>query len=86
MLIAPEQISEDFVLPAQYASSQVCQRNRKAHPPRLRAKLRAEVIAYCQGPLCVYSALAVQKLQQNGYKAYRMEEGINEWQGHVMPH
>ncbi|MBQ4898093.1 ArsR family transcriptional regulator [Paenibacillus sp. Marseille-P2973] len=46
----------------------------------------AEVIAYCQGPLCVYSALAVQKLQQNGYKAYRMEEGINEWQGHVMPH
>ncbi|TYA10406.1 metalloregulator ArsR/SmtB family transcription factor [Paenibacillus faecis] len=46
----------------------------------------AEVIAYCQGPLCVYSALAVQKLKQKGYKAYRMDEGINEWQGHIMPH
>lgn len=46
----------------------------------------AEVIAYCQGPLCVYSALAVQKLQQEGFKAYRMDEGINEWQGHFLTH
>ncbi|MNW67653.1 molybdopterin biosynthesis protein MoeB [compost metagenome] len=42
----------------------------------------AEIIAYCRGPLCVYSALATQKLQAEGFTAYRMEEGLNEWQEH----
>lgn len=42
----------------------------------------AEIIAYCRGPLCVYSAIAAQKLQAEGYKAYRMDEGLNEWQEH----
>lgn len=40
----------------------------------------AEIIAYCRGPLCVYSAMAAQKLQSEGFSAYRMEEGLNEWQ------
>lgn len=42
----------------------------------------AEVVAYCRGPFCVYSALATQKLQVEGFKAYRMEDGLNEWQEH----
>ncbi|MCS7460398.1 metalloregulator ArsR/SmtB family transcription factor [Paenibacillus doosanensis] len=42
----------------------------------------AEIVAYCRGPLCVYSALAAQKLQAVGFKAYRMDEGLNEWQEH----
>ncbi|MEC0182428.1 metalloregulator ArsR/SmtB family transcription factor [Paenibacillus peoriae] len=42
----------------------------------------AEIIAYCRGPLCVYSALAAQKLQSEGFTAFRMEEGLNEWQEH----
>lgn len=42
----------------------------------------SEIIAYCRGPLCVYSAIAVQKLQAEGFRAYRMDEGINEWQEH----
>ncbi|ODP27525.1 hypothetical protein PTI45_03087 [Paenibacillus nuruki] len=46
----------------------------------------AEIIAYCRGPLCVYSALATQKLQSEGFTAYRMEEGINEWQEHFHLH
>ncbi|CAM3353600.1 metalloregulator ArsR/SmtB family transcription factor [Paenibacillus taichungensis] len=46
----------------------------------------AEIIAYCRGPLCVYSALAAQKLQSEGFNAYRMEEGINEWQEHFQLH
>jgi len=41
-----------------------------------------EVIAYCRGPLCVYSAIAAQKLQEEGFTAYRMDEGLNEWQEH----
>lgn len=46
----------------------------------------SEIIAYCRGPLCVYSALATQKLQSEGFTAYRMEEGINEWQEHFHLH
>ncbi|MEK0314663.1 rhodanese-like domain-containing protein [Cohnella sp. 56] len=42
----------------------------------------AEVIAYSRGPLCLYSAIAAEKLQANGITAYRMDEGINEWQEH----
>ncbi|MCA0757255.1 metalloregulator ArsR/SmtB family transcription factor [Paenibacillus sp. N4] len=45
-----------------------------------------EIIAYCRGPLCVYSAIAAQKLQDKGFKAYRMDEGINEWQHHFHTH
>lgn len=39
----------------------------------------AEVIAYCRGPLCLYSAVAAEKLQAQGITAYRMDEGLNEW-------
>ncbi|MFB9277631.1 ArsR/SmtB family transcription factor [Cohnella cellulosilytica] len=42
----------------------------------------AEIIAYCRGPLCAYSAIAVQKLQAEGYRAFRMDEGVIEWQEH----
>ncbi|MFD0961126.1 ArsR/SmtB family transcription factor [Paenibacillus chungangensis] len=42
----------------------------------------AEIIAYCRGPLCVYAAIAAQKLQSKGFTAYRMDEGLNEWQEH----
>jgi len=41
-----------------------------------------EIVAYCRGPLCVYSAIAAQKLQAEGFSAYRMDEGVNEWQEH----
>lgn len=46
----------------------------------------AEIIAYCRGPLCVYSALAAQKLHSEGFTAYRMDEGLNEWQEHFQLH
>ncbi|WP_025686540.1 ArsR/SmtB family transcription factor [Paenibacillus maysiensis] len=45
-----------------------------------------EIIAYCRGPLCVYSALATQKLQSEGFRSFRMEEGLNEWQEHFQLH
>jgi rhodanese-related sulfurtransferase len=40
---------------------------------------RREVIAYCRGPYCVYSADAVKLLRKRGYRARRMEEGLPEW-------
>ncbi len=41
-----------------------------------------EIIAYCRGPLCVMSALAAEKFKAHGFKAYRLEEGVHEWEGH----
>ncbi|WP_411347013.1 ArsR/SmtB family transcription factor [Paenibacillus sp. WLX2291] len=46
----------------------------------------AEVVAYCRGPVCAYSALAAQKLQAQGYHAYRMDEGITEWKDYALNH
>lgn len=40
---------------------------------------RREVIAYCRGPYCVYSAEAVSLLRRRGYRARRMEEGLPDW-------
>jgi len=40
---------------------------------------RREVIAYCRGPYCVYSAEAVDLLRKRGYRARRMEDGLPDW-------
>jgi rhodanese-related sulfurtransferase/DNA-binding transcriptional ArsR family regulator len=47
---------------------------------------RREVIAYCRGPYCVYSADAVKLLRKRGYRARRMEEGLPDWRsaGHTV--
>jgi len=42
----------------------------------------AEIAAYCRGPLCFYSTVAAQRLRSEGFTAYRLEEGIIEWQEH----
>jgi len=39
----------------------------------------AQIAAYCRGPYCVFSAEAVQKMQEEGFAAFRVEEGVNEW-------
>lgn len=38
-----------------------------------------EIAAYCRGPYCVYSAQAAQRLINEGFVAFRMEEGVHEW-------
>ncbi len=38
-----------------------------------------EVIAYCRGPYCLLSVSAVEMLRNNGFKAFRLEEGYPEW-------
>ena len=37
------------------------------------------VVAYCRGPYCLMSADAVKLLQQEGYTALQLREGVNEW-------
>lgn len=38
-----------------------------------------QVVAYCRGPYCLYSRQAVERLRAEGFEAFRMEEGVQEW-------
>lgn len=38
-----------------------------------------EIVAYCRGPYCLLSVSAVEVLRNNGFKAFRLEEGYPEW-------
>ena len=40
---------------------------------------RAEVVAYCRGPYCVYADDAVRVLRERGVKARRLVGGFPEW-------
>ena len=40
---------------------------------------KAEIIAYCRGPLCVYADEAVALLREKGYRAKRLKEGYPDW-------
>jgi rhodanese-related sulfurtransferase len=44
-----------------------------------------EVVAYCRGPYCVLSIEAVEMLKARGYSAFRLEEGISDWQARGLP-
>lgn len=50
-------------------------RQRLAELPRDR-----EFVAYCRGPYCVLSVEAVEILRAEGFRAVRMEDGVQEWQ------
>lgn len=43
------------------------------------------IVAYCRGPYCLMSADAVQLLQEQGYQALRLKEGIAEWAEKTQP-
>ena len=52
--------------------------------PELRRKLRLlpkdqNIVAYCRGPYCVLAVQAVEMLQKKGFKAVRLEEGVQDW-------
>ncbi len=38
-----------------------------------------EIVAYCRGPFCAYAHEAVRRLQGQGRKARRLEDGWPEW-------
>ncbi len=44
-----------------------------------------EVVAYCRGPHCILSFVAVEKLRMKGVKASRMEDGFPEWKSAGYP-
>ncbi|MBI4910758.1 MAG: metalloregulator ArsR/SmtB family transcription factor [Acidobacteria bacterium] len=54
---------------------------------RRLAELRhdREIVAYCRGPYCVLSVEAVELLRARGFAAFRLEEGVPDWQAKGFP-
>jgi rhodanese-related sulfurtransferase len=50
-------------------------RRRLAEVPRDR-----EIVAYCRGPYCAFAHEAVELLRTEGFQAWRLEDGLPEWQ------
>jgi rhodanese-related sulfurtransferase len=44
-----------------------------------------EIVAYCRGPYCVLSVMAVEILRARGFKAVRLEEGIQDFRALGFP-
>jgi rhodanese-related sulfurtransferase/DNA-binding transcriptional ArsR family regulator len=44
-----------------------------------------QVVAYCRGPYCLYSRQAVERLRDEGFEAFRMEEGVQDWADRGFP-
>lgn len=44
-----------------------------------------EIVAYCRGPYCVLSIQAVEILREKGFKAVRIEEGIQDFRAMGFP-
>ncbi|MEM7469169.1 MAG: metalloregulator ArsR/SmtB family transcription factor, partial [Pseudomonadota bacterium] len=40
---------------------------------------RQQVVAYCRGPYCVWSVEAVKKLEECGYRAVHLRDGVLDW-------
>lgn len=43
------------------------------------------IIAYCRGPYCVLSQEALEMLRKRGFKAFRLADGVLEWQAAGLP-
>lgn len=41
---------------------------------------KREIVAYCRGPYCVLAIEAVEMLRAKGYVAFRLEDGVRDWQ------
>jgi rhodanese-related sulfurtransferase len=44
-----------------------------------------EIVAYCRGPYCVLAVEAVEKLRSEGYRAVRLEDGVQDWRAMGLP-
>ncbi|MBI1895312.1 MAG: metalloregulator ArsR/SmtB family transcription factor [Acidobacteria bacterium] len=44
-----------------------------------------EVVAYCRGPYCVLAVEAVEILRASGFVAFRLEDGVPDWQAKGFP-
>jgi rhodanese-related sulfurtransferase/DNA-binding transcriptional ArsR family regulator len=44
-----------------------------------------DIVAYCRGPYCVLAAQAIELLQERGFRAVRLEDGVPDWRARGLP-
>lgn len=44
-----------------------------------------EIVAYCRGPYCVLAVEAVAMLREHGFRAIRLEDGVQDWRTRGYP-
>jgi rhodanese-related sulfurtransferase len=44
-----------------------------------------DIVAYCRGPYCVLAAQAIELLQEHGFRAVRLEDGVPDWRARGLP-
>jgi rhodanese-related sulfurtransferase len=44
-----------------------------------------QIVAYCRGPYCVLSAQALGVLRHGGFQAFRLSDGVLEWEAAGLP-
>jgi rhodanese-related sulfurtransferase len=44
-----------------------------------------EIVAYCRGPYCVLAVEAVEILRARGFAAFRLEDGVPDWEAKGLP-
>jgi rhodanese-related sulfurtransferase len=44
-----------------------------------------EIVAYCRGPYCVLAVEAVAILRKHGFRAIRLEDGVQDWRTRGYP-
>ncbi|MCW5979727.1 MAG: ArsR family transcriptional regulator [Bryobacteraceae bacterium] len=44
-----------------------------------------EIVAYCRGPYCVLAVEAIEMLRKRGFTAFRLEDGVPDWQARGLP-
>ena len=65
-----------------YARSMPLAEVQKRLAPLPRDK---EIVAYCRGPFCLLSDEAVALLQEQGFRARKVFDGVSEWQAAGLP-
>lgn len=44
-----------------------------------------DIVAYCRGPYCVLAIQAVEMLREKGFRAVRLEDGVQDWRAMGFP-
>jgi rhodanese-related sulfurtransferase len=44
-----------------------------------------DIVAYCRGPYCVLAIQAVEMLREKGFRAVRLEDGVQDWRAMGLP-
>ncbi len=46
---------------------------------------KRDIVAYCRGPYCVLAVEAVEMLRARGFRAFRLEQSVQDWRAEGLP-